>query len=129
MNLHPQTKELLRRLKVGAIRAVLRDDRIVFEGGSHGVHSIAAEPEISSPERVVAHWAGYLEVNGVDPRRTPRPRARAPRYWDGHGHKPNARILRVTRRGAKGRLYGRAIYRSGRVGHETALFMAEDLSI
>lgn len=123
MNLHPQTKELLRRLKIGAIRAILRDDRIVFEGGTAGTHSIAAEPEISTPERVVAHWSGYLESNGVDPLRTPG----TVFYWDGHGHKPNARILRVTRRGAKGRLYGRAIYRSGRVGAETGLFMQDDL--
>lgn len=115
MTLHPQTRELIRRLHVAGIRAELRGDRIVFTGGSHGEHSIAAEHEISPPERVVAHWSGYLEVNGINPATTPGSAI----HYNGNGHKPNARIYVLTRRGALGALYSKTIYRTGKVGRES----------
>lgn len=45
--------------------AVLADDgRIYFQGGNFGGHSIDANS--SSDERILAHWKGYLENNGVE---------------------------------------------------------------
>lgn len=56
-------------------RAVIRDDgkvawdfvlsaRVVFEGGAKGPHSL--DVGVSSPERVLAHWSGYCEANGLE---------------------------------------------------------------
>lgn len=39
--------------------------RVVFTGGSHGEHSI--DLSVSSRERILAHWRGYCEANGVLP--------------------------------------------------------------
>lgn len=46
--------------KTWRLYAQLEGDRIVFTGG-FGTHSIAAEAAISSPERVEAHWRGYVK--------------------------------------------------------------------
>jgi hypothetical protein len=40
-----------------------RDARIVFRGGSAGEHSL--DLLASSPERILAHWEGYCEANGL----------------------------------------------------------------
>lgn len=48
------------------LRADVEKDRIVFSGGSKGTHSLAFN--VSSPDRVRAHWEGYCEANGA-----PRP--------------------------------------------------------
>lgn len=37
--------------------------RVVFKGGKSGEHSI--DISVSSPERVLAHWEGYCEANGM----------------------------------------------------------------
>lgn len=37
-------------------------DRMVFSGGKQGEHSIALD--VSSRDRIKAHWAGYCENNG-----------------------------------------------------------------
>lgn len=39
--------------------ATLEGDRIVFAGGSYGTHSLDAR--LSSADRVVAHWRGYVQ--------------------------------------------------------------------
>lgn len=49
--------------KVWRLRAELRDGRIVFTGGKTGEHSIDARAAISSADRVLAHWRGYVENN------------------------------------------------------------------
>ncbi len=55
----------LRRETRGGIklRADVKDGRIVFSGGSQGVHSI--DVGISSQARILAHWDGYCENNGM----------------------------------------------------------------
>lgn len=45
------------------LRAVVNGEWITFTGGSDGVHSIAFA--VSSPARVLAHWAGYAANSGV----------------------------------------------------------------
>jgi len=45
------------------LRAEVRDDRIVFSGGKQGEHSLAVT--VSSKARVLAHWEGYIENNGL----------------------------------------------------------------
>jgi len=45
------------------LRAHVVADRIVFCGGSQGEHSLAFE--VSTKERVLAHWGGYVENNGL----------------------------------------------------------------
>jgi hypothetical protein len=44
-----------------AIRTELRADRFVFTGGAFGEHSLAADDLITSAERLLAHWQGYVE--------------------------------------------------------------------
>lgn len=41
----------------------LRSDRIVFSGGKDGPHSL--DVAASTPERILAHWQGYCENNGL----------------------------------------------------------------
>lgn len=43
---------------VPGLRAGIVGERIVFEGGRFGPHSL--DVFVSSPERVRAHWAGYI---------------------------------------------------------------------
>lgn len=45
------------------LRADVEGDRIVFSGGSQGTHSI--DVGVSSLARVLAHWEGYCEQNGM----------------------------------------------------------------
>ncbi len=108
-----QTIEVVRRMRVrvdGRVTEARFDgDRIVFDGPT-GRHSISAD---SSAERVVAHWEGYLEYNGIDPTTTPG--SVFHRRSDGGC---NDRLVAVKRRGPNGGLYERCIYRGGRVGRE-----------
>lgn len=57
------TEKLLSNLRRGALRASLRDGRVVFSGGSQGEHSISLD--VSSRARILAHWEGYCEANGL----------------------------------------------------------------
>ncbi len=45
------------------LRADVVGDRIVFSGGRQGSHSI--DIGVSSQARVLAHWEGYCENNGM----------------------------------------------------------------
>lgn len=45
------------------LTARIEADRIVFEGGAQGAHSLAWD--VSSEARVRAHWRGYCENNGI----------------------------------------------------------------
>jgi hypothetical protein len=51
--------------KVGdlVLTARLVADRFVFSGGLWGEHSLAAEEAITSADRLIAHWRGYVESN------------------------------------------------------------------
>lgn len=44
------------------LRAEVAGDRVVFTGGAQGEHSL--DIGASSVERMLAHWAGYIENNG-----------------------------------------------------------------
>lgn len=44
-----------------------RAGAIVFSGGAHGDHQI--DLLASDAARILAHWNGYLEANGIVPRR------------------------------------------------------------
>ena len=46
--------------KTVRLRAVLEGDRIVFTGGRYGSHSLDAK--LSSADRVIAHWSGYVQA-------------------------------------------------------------------
>lgn len=107
-----QVKATVSRLRAGNIKAIIRGDRIVFTGGKYGEHSLAVEDHITSAERLVKHWEGYLETNGLDPRTT----VGSCFWYDGRGHKPNARVIYVERYSMTGSLLGRCIYKDGRVG-------------
>jgi len=39
--------------------------RFVFTGGTDGVHSIAADGNITSAARLLAHWRGYVETTDL----------------------------------------------------------------
>ena len=56
-------RELVRRTTNGTIETRVRDGEIVFVGGAYGPASI--DVGVSSPERVRAHFEGYLEANGL----------------------------------------------------------------
>src|SRR6266850_2429339 len=42
------------------LQAVLEGDRIVFTGGRFGSHGLDAK--LSSADRVIAHWRGYVQA-------------------------------------------------------------------
>jgi hypothetical protein len=44
----------------GPLTAEVNAGRVMFLGGRYGAHSVDAS---SSPERVLAHWAGYVAAN------------------------------------------------------------------
>jgi hypothetical protein len=46
-----------------AMHVELRGDRFVFTGGLFGEHSLAAQGEITSAARLLAHWNGYVATN------------------------------------------------------------------
>lgn len=79
-----------------AISERLRDDRIVFMGGPRGAHSLSVSA--SSPERVLAHWEGYVEAAGMKA----RPEVgQSAQFFSGSasrmGGYRNARVVRVGR--------------------------------
>jgi hypothetical protein len=43
------------------LTTALRGDRFVFAGGAFGEHDIAADEMITSAERLIAHWQGYVD--------------------------------------------------------------------
>lgn len=61
--LHVADKELVCRIGDLFLIARLVDDRFVFSGGFYGTHSLAANVAITSADRVLAHWRGYVEGN------------------------------------------------------------------
>lgn len=52
--------------EVVSFEAYIHDTRWTFLNTDTGAkHSIAAEPHISSPERVIAHWKGFVADTGL----------------------------------------------------------------
>ena len=49
--------------KPGGLRLFREDDQIVMTGGKWGSHSISAK--VSSAERLLTHWKGYVENQGL----------------------------------------------------------------
>jgi hypothetical protein len=49
--------------KPGGLRLYREGDQIVMEGGKWGPHSISAK--VSSAERLLVHWRGYVENQGL----------------------------------------------------------------
>ena len=47
----------------GGLRLYREDDRIVMDGGKWGAHAISAK--VSSAERLLVHWKGYVENQGL----------------------------------------------------------------
>lgn len=47
----------------GFLRAYLDGDRFVLSGGQWGDHSLDARETITSADRLIAHWRGYVENN------------------------------------------------------------------
>lgn len=62
--------DLRRQTRSGSVklRADVKDGRMVFSGGSQGVHSV--DLRVSTLARVLAHWEGYCENNGMPAPRT-----------------------------------------------------------
>lgn len=56
-------KELVRRVGDRFLIARLVDDRFVLAGGFYGEHSLDARATITSVDRLLAHWRGYVEGN------------------------------------------------------------------
>lgn len=44
------------------LEAFIQDGRVVFSGGRYGGHCLSIEA--STPERIKAHWEGYVEQSG-----------------------------------------------------------------
>ena len=49
--------------KPGGLRLYREDDRIVMDGGKWGSHAISTK--VSSAERMLVHWKGYVENQGL----------------------------------------------------------------
>ncbi|HEY2554173.1 MAG TPA: hypothetical protein VGI15_02905 [Candidatus Cybelea sp.] len=45
------------------LRAHLEGDRFVLSGGQWGDHSLDARASITTADRLLAHWRGYVENN------------------------------------------------------------------
>jgi hypothetical protein len=43
------------------LAAYLEGDRFVFTGGRWGEHSLAADASITSADRLLAHWRGFVQ--------------------------------------------------------------------
>jgi hypothetical protein len=56
-------KELTCRIGDRFLTARLIDGRFVMAGGFHGEHSLDAHKSITSADRLLAHWKGYVEGN------------------------------------------------------------------
>ena len=54
--------DLVERLAGRELRATLEGDRFTFTGGAYGAHSIAADRSITTADRLLAHWRGYVEA-------------------------------------------------------------------
>lgn len=71
--------------KPGGLRLYREDDRIVMDGGKWGPHAISAKA--SSGERLLVHWKGYVENQGLslgpDYYTRPKESALAPDYQPG----------------------------------------------
>jgi hypothetical protein len=50
-------------MTTGPLRAEIRDERVVFTGGSHGDHSL--DLLVTDADRAWAHWHGYCANSGV----------------------------------------------------------------
>ncbi len=57
-------KELACKVGDLFLTARLIEGRFVLSGGLYGEHSLDARASITSAERLVAHWRGYVENNG-----------------------------------------------------------------
>lgn len=44
------------------LRVAFEGDRFAMLGGKHGAHSLAAQANITTAERLLAHWSGYVTV-------------------------------------------------------------------
>ena len=55
-----QAVKLANTLKKNNLHAVVTGDRIEFEGGAFGGHGLWLD--VSSPERILAHWNGYCSA-------------------------------------------------------------------
>ena len=49
--------------KPGTLRLYREGDQIVMDGGKWGAHALSAK--VSSGERLLAHWKGYVENQGL----------------------------------------------------------------
>ena len=49
--------------KPGKLQLFREDDRIVMDGGKWGAHALSAK--VSSAERLLVHWKGYVENQGL----------------------------------------------------------------
>jgi len=49
--------------KPGGLKLFREDDRIVMDGGKWGAHTLSAK--VSSAERLLVHWKGYVENQGL----------------------------------------------------------------
>jgi hypothetical protein len=49
--------------KPGGLKLFREDDRIVMDGGKWGTHALSAK--VSSAERLLVHWRGYVENQGL----------------------------------------------------------------
>jgi len=49
--------------KPGGLQLYREDDRIVMDGGKWGPHALSTK--VSSAERLLAHWKGYVENQGL----------------------------------------------------------------
>lgn len=64
---HKQAEKLCRTFRRRApgreLRCKLDKDRMVFEGGKWGAHSLRVS--VTTPKRAEIHWQGYAENNGL----------------------------------------------------------------
>jgi hypothetical protein len=61
---HVEADNLIATLpKPGGLRLFREDDRIVMDGGKFGPHTLSAK--VSSAERLLVHWKGYVENQGL----------------------------------------------------------------
>lgn len=59
--LHVAGEELACWVGARLLTARLVEDRFVLSGGFWGEHSLAAQASITSADRLIAHWRGYVE--------------------------------------------------------------------
>lgn len=54
-------EDLVARVAGRVLRVSLDGDQFIFTGGTHGRHVISAHPDITSADRLIAHWRGYVD--------------------------------------------------------------------